>query len=183
MSSKENSWPTVAIAALLAAMAMTGGAAAQSADDDTVLPPVPKPRFTVVDGDTVRFGPQTVRLFGIDAPERSQTCDDGHWRAGLLARKALEDFISGRPVNCKLVDTDKKTNPPVAQCFAGEDDLQEKMVAAGWAWSLPGSKERYASEEREAMERKLGVHGHKCVSPAEWRAMLRREALRREQGG
>jgi endonuclease YncB( thermonuclease family) len=183
MPSKERSRPTVAIAALLAAMAVTAGAAAQSADDDTVLPPVSKPRFTVVDGDTVKFGPQTVRLFGIDAPERSQTCDDGQWRAGVLARKALEDFISGRPVNCKLVNTDKKTNPPVAQCFAGEDDLQEKMVAAGWAWSLPGSKDRYAPEEREAMERKLGVHAHKCVSPAEWRAMLRREAIRREQGG
>ncbi len=183
MSSQKSPWPTVAIAALLAAMAMTAGAAAQSADDDTVLPAVPKPRFTVVDGDTVRFGPQTVRLFGIDAPERSQTCDDGQWRAGALARKALEDFISGRPVNCRLVDTDKKTNPPVAQCFAGEDDLQEKMVSAGWAWALPNSKNRYAPEEREAMERKLGVHGHKCVSPAEWRAMLRREAIRREQGG
>lgn len=178
---------TVVLAALLAAMIAVAGAAspsaAQSADDDTVLPPVPKPRFTVVDGDTVKFGPQTVRLFGIDAPERSQTCDDGQWRAGALARKALEDFISGRPVNCKLVDTDKKTNPPVAQCFAGEDDLQEKMVAAGWAWTLPSGKDRYAPEEREAIERKLGVHAHKCVSPAEWRAMLRREAIRREQGG
>ena len=176
-------WPIAALAAL-AALAIAGGAAAQSSDDDTVVPPVPKPRFTVVDGDTVRFGPQTVRLFGIDAPERSQTCDDGQWRAGALARKALEEFIAGRPVNCRLVDTDRKSNPPVAQCFAGEDDLQEKMVSAGWAWALPAtSKDRYVPDEREAMERKLGVHAHKCVSPAEWRAMLRREALRREQGG
>ena len=110
---------------------MTAGAAAQSSDDDTALPPVPKPRFTVVDGDTVKFGPQVVRLFGIDAPERSQTCDDGQWRAGTLARKALEEFIAGRPVTCRLVDPDRKTRPPVAQCFAGEDDLQEKMVPAG----------------------------------------------------
>jgi endonuclease YncB( thermonuclease family) len=58
------------------------------------------------------------------------------------------------------------------------------MVSAGWAWALPAtSKDRYVPDEREAMERKLGVHAHKCVSPAEWRAMLRREALKREQGG
>jgi endonuclease YncB( thermonuclease family) len=173
-------WTVAAIVSL----AMPAGAVAQSSDDDTVVSPAPKPRFTVVDGDTVRFGPQTVRLFGIDAPERSQTCDDGQWRAGALARKALEEFIAGRPVNCRLVDMERKTNPPVAQCYAGDDDLQEKMVSSGWAWALAAtSKDRYVPEEREAMERKLGVHAHKCVSPAEWRAMLRREAIRREQGG
>ena len=179
---KIHSWLLVALAALT----VTTGAAAQSSDDDTALPPVPKSRFTVVDGDTVRFGSQTVRLFGIDAPERSQTCDDGQWRAGALARKALEEFIAGRPVNCRMVEPDRRTNPPVAQCFAGEDDLQEKMVSAGWAWALPAiSKDRYVPEEREAALRKLGVHAHKCVPPSEWRAMLRREALRREreQGG
>ena len=40
------------------------------------------------------------------------------------------------------------------------------MVSAGWAWALPPtSKDRYLSDEREAIERKLGVHAHKCVSP------------------
>jgi len=174
----------LAALSLLAVLATLTGAAAQSSDDDTVVPPVPKPRFTVVDGDTVKFGPQLVRLFGIDAPERSQTCDDGQWRAGALARKALEDFIAGRPVVCRQVDTERKTNPPVAQCFAGEDDLQEKMVSAGWAWALPAnSKDRYVPDERDAALRKVGVHAHKCVPPAEWRAMIRREALPKEQGG
>ena len=178
--------PIVVLAAFLAMTvgAVATGALAQSSDDDTSLPPVPKPRFTVVDGDTVKFGPQLVRLFGIDAPERSQTCDDGHWRAGALARKALEDFIAGRPVTCRLVDPERKTNPPVAQCFAGDDDLQEKMVSAGWAWALPAnSKDRYVPDERDAALRKVGVHAHKCMPPAEWRAILRREALKKEQGG
>ncbi|WP_428682427.1 thermonuclease family protein [Reyranella sp.] len=174
----------LAVLAMLALLAGATGAAAQSSDDDTALPPVPKPRFTVVDGDTVKFGPQVVRLFGIDAPERSQTCDDGQWRAGTLARKALEEFIAGRPVTCRLVDPDRKTRPPVAQCFAGEDDLQEKMVSAGWAWALPvNGKDPYGVDERDAALRKAGIHAHKCMPPAEWRAMLRREAQKREQGG
>ena len=33
--------------------------------------------FSVSDGDTVKFGRQRVRLFGIDAPEKGQPCDDG----------------------------------------------------------------------------------------------------------
>ena len=44
--------------------------------------------FAVSDGDTVKFGRQRVRLFGIDAPEKGQPCDGGHgipvrWRPRL----------------------------------------------------------------------------------------------------
>ena len=141
-------------------------------DDDTVRS-TSKPRFQVIDGDTVKFGSQTVRLFGIDAPDRGQTCDDGHWQPAPLAKKALQDFIAGRPVNCRQVDHDR-TGPPVAQCYAGEDDLQALMVSAGWAWSYGRYGDRYAPEEREASARKLGVHGHRCVPPWEWRARRNR---------
>ncbi|MFZ2102858.1 MAG: hypothetical protein WAU86_20070 [Oricola sp.] len=35
--------------------------------------------FSVVDGDTLRLNGERVRLLGIDAPEKSQTCDkDGN---------------------------------------------------------------------------------------------------------
>jgi endonuclease YncB( thermonuclease family) len=62
-----------------------------------------------VDADTVKFGPQLVRLIGIDAPEKTQTCDDGQWRPGPLAKKALENSIAGRPVTCKQVDYDTRS--------------------------------------------------------------------------
>ena len=60
--------------------------ASAQTDNDTVRS-ASKPRFQVVDGDTVRFGSQLVRLFGIDAPEKAQTCDDGRWHPGPLAKK------------------------------------------------------------------------------------------------
>ena len=53
--------------------------------------------FAVSDGDTVKFGKQRVRLFGIDAPEKLQPCDGGHWYPGPLATKALVAFIAGVP--------------------------------------------------------------------------------------
>jgi hypothetical protein len=68
--------------------------------------------FAVSDGDTVKFGKQRVRLFGIDAPEKGQPCDDGHWYPGPLATKALVDFIAGRPVSCHQVDYDWKNSRP-----------------------------------------------------------------------
>jgi endonuclease YncB( thermonuclease family) len=57
--------------------------ASAQTDNDTIRS-ASKPRFQVVDGDTVRFGSQFVRLFGIDAPKKEQTCDDGRWHPGPL---------------------------------------------------------------------------------------------------
>ena len=148
-------------------------AAVAQTDNDTIVRPTSKPRFQVVDGDTVRFGSQFVRLFGIEAPKKAQSCDDGQWHPGPLAKKALEDFIAGRPVTCKQVDVDTATNRPVAQCFAGDDDLQALMVSAGWAWSFGRYGDRYAPEERDAIARKLGVHGHRCSPPSQWRSQQR----------
>ena len=160
--------------ALLLTLLSALPAAAQSATDSDVTTEPPRPRFQVVNGDTVKFGPQLVRLFGIDAPDRGQACDDEAWFPAPLARRALERFIAGRPVTCRQVDYDQKSNPPAAQCFAGDDDLQAKMVAAGWAWALVRTSDRYAPEERDAKAAKLGVHGHRCQPPWEWRAQQQR---------
>jgi endonuclease YncB( thermonuclease family) len=47
------------------------------------------------------------------------------------------------------------------------------MVSAGWAWAVGRYRDRYAPEEREAVARKAGMHGHRCVPPSEWRAQQR----------
>ena len=144
--------------------------ASAQTDNDTVRS-ASKPRFQVVDGDTVRFGSQLVTLFGIDAPEKEQTCDEGRWHPGPLAKKALEDFIAGRPVNCRQIDYDAQNGRAVAQCYAGDDDLQALMVSAGWAWSFGRYSSRYAPEEQDAVVRRAGVHGHRCLPAWEWRAL------------
>jgi hypothetical protein len=103
-------------------------------DNDTVRSST-KPRFQVVDGDTMKFGPQLVRLFGIDAPEKGQTCDKGKWLPGPLATKALIDLIAGRPVACHQVDYDAKKNHPMGLCFAGNDETR-KLLSAAADWRV-----------------------------------------------
>jgi endonuclease YncB( thermonuclease family) len=69
----------------------------------------------------------------------------------------------------------RKHNRPVAQCYAGDDDLQERMVLAAWAWAYTQYSDRYVPQEKDAMARKVGVHAHRCHPPWEWRALNRRE--------
>jgi endonuclease YncB( thermonuclease family) len=158
----------------LLGIALASTAIAQT-DNDTTIRSSTRPRFQVVSGDTVKFGPQLVRLFGIDAPQKGQTCDGGKWLPGPLATKALIDFIAGRPVACNQVDYDGKNNRPVALCFAGGDDLQALMVSSGWAWAYTQFSDQYVDAERRAAAKGLGVHAHRCVPAWEWRAHRRQE--------
>ena len=50
---------------------------------------VPALAQTITDGDTLKQGGVTYRLWGIDAPELAQTCPDG-WPAGRLAATRLQ---------------------------------------------------------------------------------------------
>ena len=129
--------------------------------------------FAVSDGDTVKFGKQRVRLFGIDAPEKGQPCDDGHWYPGPLATKALVAIIAGRPVPCRQVDYDYKNNRPVATCFAGKDDLQALMVGAGWAWAYTAFSDQYVDAERRAAARGVGVYAHHLRPAIPWYELAR----------
>jgi endonuclease YncB( thermonuclease family) len=134
-----------------------------------------RPRFQVVNGDTVKFGPQLVHLFGIDAPQKGQTCDGGKWLPGPLSTKALIDFIAGRPVVCNQVNYDTKNNSPMALCFAGGDDLQALMVSLGWAWADTRFSDQYVDAERRAAAKGLGVHAHRCPPPREWSGQRRQQ--------
>jgi len=167
ISGKINPWR---LSLLGIALASTANA---QTDNDTAVRSRTNPHFQVVDGDTMKFGPQLVRLFGIDAPEKGQTCDNGKWVPGPLATKALIDLIAGRPVACHQVDYDAKNNRPAALCFAGGDDLQALMVSSGWAWAYMQFSDQYVDAERRAAAKGLGVHAHRCVPPWEWRVLRR----------
>jgi Micrococcal nuclease (thermonuclease) homologs len=83
----------------------------------------------IVDGDTIRCQGQRVRLWGINAPERSDP-------RGPAATRALADIIRGRTLTCEPKDTDRYGRI-VARCFVGRRDIAAEMVRQGHAVDMP----------------------------------------------
>ncbi len=109
-------------------------------------------RPRVVDGDSLEVAGHRIRLFGIDAPERSQDCRDARGRTyacGREARDALAAAVGGQTVSCTPVG--ESYNRDVAVCIANGRDLSEEMVRAAHALELKQhSRGRYSASEREA---------------------------------
>ena len=132
---------------------------------------LPATAQTIADGDTIKLGGTTYRLWGIDAPEMKQDCPDG-WPAGRLATTHLQSLIAGRNVLCERRDTDRYGRT-VAVCRAGGEDLGAIMVRDGYAWAFVRYSSDYVDQEERAKAGAAGVHGHGCVPAWEWRQQER----------
>jgi len=125
---------------------------------------------TVTDGDSIRIGKTRIRLHGIDAPERRQTCiaEDQTWRCGDAATQALKDAIGGQPVSCTKRDTDRYGRV-VAVCRVGAVNLNAWMVLQGWAVAYRRFSTDYVPDEDAARVAKRGMWRGEFVMPWEWR--------------
>lgn len=122
----------------------------------------------VLDGDTLDIAGVRVRLWGIDAPEKRQSCRAGGrgWSCGALAAAALRSRAIG--LRCEGRGKDRYGRV-LAVCFQGEEDVNAWMVAQGWALAWRRYSETYAPLEEEARRKGRGMHRGAFVPPWEWR--------------
>lgn len=128
------------------------------------------PASAVIDGDTLRYNGAVVHLWGIDAPEKGQTCADG-WQAGNMAAGYLAGLIHNRSLACELKPSSPATpGRTYALCKVDGQDLSAAMAGAGMAWSYGPQTEDYTVQESNAMISVLGLHAHDCMKAWEWRS-------------
>ena len=127
---------------------------------------------TVIDGDTLRMAADRVRLAGMDAPERRQSCRRSNgavYPCGIRATEHLRTLIGRHPVTCQAKARDRYGRM-VATCAAGGiADLGRRMVADGWAVDAARYRPDYGAEEAAARTARRGLHAGRFVDPAAWR--------------
>jgi endonuclease YncB( thermonuclease family) len=118
--------------AILAGAILLGTGAAFTIPDPQALEGNPR----VVDGDTLAFGSIKVRIWGIDAFESSQTCQQpaGTYACGQAATMAMQNIIA---------------NQYVATCYVGTTDIAKELVLKGWAFDYTRYSRGYYKDVQE----------------------------------
>jgi endonuclease YncB( thermonuclease family) len=139
------------------------------------VPPFgPDAKIVSIDGDSIKAGNgDQYRLFGIDAPELTQTCKEANgkpWMCGRAAKVKLTTLMKSGNVNCETRDKDRYGRI-VAVCSAeGVPDLGEAMVRQGYAIDLVGAwGDPYQAAEAEAKTAKRGIWRGTFDRPSDWR--------------
>lgn len=127
----------------------------------------------VIDGDTLVVNGVHIRLYGIDAPEQDQPCNDAQgfpYRCGLIATGKMQTLLSDRTVTCQPLDVDRYGRT-VAACSASGVDLGDFMVRSGWAvdYTRYDADGRYKEAEDEARAAHRGIFQGPFMQPEQWR--------------
>jgi endonuclease YncB( thermonuclease family) len=144
--------------------------------------PLRADRYNVYDGDTLEIVPGhcmlahfrlrcptgRLRLFGVDAFERLQTCGDGHggrWYCGAVATARLGQLVATPGFSCEVdhefVDRHARE---FAICSVGGKDVGEILVSEGLAFAY-GRRTRYIAIEEEAKAARRGAWAGTFVRP------------------
>jgi endonuclease YncB( thermonuclease family) len=144
----------------------------------------PAEAVLVYDGDTIRLDDVSLRLAGIDAPERTQSCiayDRLTKPCGMEAAHNLQRIIQEAmvicqpPANLKMDDGApiESFGRPIMQCFArskaGAIDLGKQMVEDGYAAPFPDETSPYKDAFATAQAERKGILDTCTLAPWAWR--------------
>ena len=126
----------------------------------------------ITEGDSIRAGDFRLRLYGIDAPEARQQCQDKSsqpYQCGIMARQYLASLAQKTQLlDCVLKDIDRYRRL-VVQCRADGQDIAAQMVRAGWAVAYRRYASDYIEDEARARAEDRGMWQGSFITPEIWR--------------
>ena len=132
--------------------------------------PLIRSSVRVINGDVLQIQGYIFRLYGIDAPEKNQSCADKNgrsYRCGLKSASWLRDWILDYELECRIMQQDERGNM-IGICSLGQYDIGAAMVTSGWAVAATGI-DIYRPYELEARKNKNGLWSGSFYRPEDWR--------------
>jgi len=127
----------------------------------------------ITDGDTIKILNNKIRLHGIDAPEKNQTCvrNKKVYNCGTIATKTLIKKIGKNKVKCLTQKNKDRYNRFIGVCFVKKDNLNKWMVRNGYAVAYKRYSKDYVLDEEFAKKNKLGLWSGTFLKPEKWRKL------------
>lgn len=127
----------------------------------------------ILDGDSLKVGGKEVRLFGLDAPEYSQTCfntKNEEYACGQVSRDFLIGLAGGKQVECFYAQKDKYDRY-LSKCYVGKLSINEEIVKNGMGviYNFTESDEKMDELEKVAKASKIGVWRGTFQLPKDYR--------------
>ncbi|RPG96909.1 MAG: thermonuclease family protein [Candidatus Pelagibacter sp. TMED165] len=128
---------------------------------------------SITDGDTIKIFHKSIRLHGIDTPEKKQICHKNFkkYNCGKEATKALTEKIGGKKVICKVQDKLDRYKRYIGVCYFEEVNLNKWMVRNGYAVAYRRYSKDYIKDENYAKKNKLGLWSGTFMQPEKWRKL------------
>ena len=113
----------------------------------------------ILDGDVIKIGPQRVILWGVDAPERNQSCykDGDRWGCADAAKRTLELLAGRGEVTCFLTGDADPFGRRYGVCESGGDAINEQMVRRGMALAYLDQSTDYVEAQMDAITDAVGL--------------------------
>ena len=141
---------------------------------------------TAVTGDTIRLQRRIVRLWGVDAPEFNQHCEDPNGKPFLCgdeAHSALSELVKQDRVVCIDIAPEaqgaslsaERRRRYVATCYIGDINLNATLVRKGWALAYEPETLEFMNQQRLAQRDKAGLWTRIFQKPWVWRANMAKQ--------
>lgn len=146
-------WTLAFSMAVLAGAVPPSAALAQTAETEIRGAP------EVIDSDILKFGTQRVILWGVDAPEKKQTCRQNNalWNCHDVAFRKLQLLAGRGEVVCHYQGGPDPFGRHFGICESGGEDLNAEMIKAGVALAFEEETDAYLGQMAEAIGAGAGL--------------------------
>ena len=127
-----------------------------------------------IEGDAVSVNGTIVKLWGIDAPDKGQTCLSvfrKEYDCFNKAKDALTNLVGSNVITCYVRGKDSQ-GQKVGTCGVNGLDLGALMIKSGWALSFLSLSPQYVRLESLAQAKKIGVWAGQIEAPWLYRSRL-----------